>query len=338
MTDLHRDTFPTESDRISVQNASRGFWAALDQYAVLRCSGPDARKFLQGQLTCDVNAITPEHSTLGACCTPKGRMIALFRIAQVGDELWLRLPREMAQALVDHLKKYMVFFKASLALDESIRVLGLVAPENWMLEQQLGIELPATVDQALATADSLKVRVPGELPRYEIWATQSQGEALQGLLPAGQRQPEALWLLSEILAGIGDVYAATREEFIPQMLNLQTLGGIGFKKGCYTGQEIVARMQYLGTLKKRMYLASWKGQTPPAPGTAISDAEGANLGTVVRAQPTHDQGIQLLAVLNQESLGAGSAPFIEEAGQSIPLQWREVPYPVEQISNPRHKL
>ncbi len=333
MNDLHREISNSQPNLPSVASASLGFWARLTQYAVLRCSGPDARKFLQGQLTCDVNALTPEQTSLGACCTPKGRMLALFRVAQVGDELWLRLPREVAQSLMDHLKKYMVFFKASLELDESIQVFGWV-PQG----QPNGVELPEDVDRAIATSESLRVRVPGEMPRYEIWATGAELDELQTQLPAEQQQPESLWLLSDILAGLGEVYTSTREEFIPQMLNLQSLGGIAFKKGCYTGQEIVARMQYLGTLKRRMYLAQWSGQTPPAPGTVIIDEKGANLGTLVRAQATQDQGIQLLAVLNQESLEAGATPAIEENGHSLPLHWREVPYPVEQISNPRKKL
>ena len=333
MNDLHRDISDTQSNLPSIQGASSGFWSKLTQYVVLRCSGPDARKFLQGQFTCDVNNLTPNQTSLGACCTPKGRMLALFRIAQAGEEFWLRLPRELAPGLMEHLKKYMVFFKASLALDESIQVLGWV-PHTPTSE----LDLPEGVDQSVTTSDSVLVRVPGDTARYEIWATGSQLEELQAQLPAEQQQPESFWQLSDILAGLGEVYATTREEFIPQMLNLQSLGGVSFKKGCYTGQEIVARMQYLGTLKRRMYLARWDGQTPPAPGAAITDTGGASLGTLVRTQPTQDQGIQLLAVLNQESLEAGATPALEEDGQLIPLQWRDVPYPVEQISNPRKKL
>lgn len=330
MNDLH----PAISDTLpSVQDISSSFWSELTEYAVLRCSGPDARKFLQGQFTCDVTAITPEHSSLGACCTPKGRMLALFRIAQVGDELWLRLPREVAPGLMEHLKKYMVFFKASLTLDESIQVLGW-SPRSPVSE----LELPNDVDQAVTTPESALIRVPGEEPCYEIWALGDQLEKWRTQLPAEQQKPEALWQLRDLLAGLGEVYAATREEFIPQMLNLQSLGGISFKKGCYTGQEIVARMQYLGTLKRRMYLARWDGQTPPAPGSVISDADGAGLGTLVRAQPTRDQGIQLLAVLNQESLEGGASPALEENGRMLPLHWRDVPYPVEQINYPRKKL
>src|SRR5690606_34278298 len=121
------------------------------------------------------------------------------------------------------------------------------------------LPLPAdTPDAATTEADLACIRVPGTPARYELWTSRS--EPTRALADAGlPERPASHWELQEILAGVGEVVSATREEFIPQMLNLQSLGGISFKKGCYTGQEIVARMQYLGTLKKRMYLAQSPG-------------------------------------------------------------------------------
>ena len=306
-------------------------WTALDHYALIRVTGPDALKFMQGQFTCDLTEITPERSRLGACCTPKGRMLALFRIARVGDEYWLRLPDALAQPLVDHLKKYIPFFKAQLILDDTLSAIGLIG-------DIAGLELPPEpVDSARALDDGILIRVPGTVPRFEHWGSSAGIANMSTRLASSVQRPKSWWELTDILAGIGEVYGETREEFIPQMLNLQSLGGISFKKGCYTGQEIVARMQYLGTLKRRMYLARANAPLTLTPGTVIQDGQGTALGQVIRSQVTAEQTTELLALLPQEELAPDISLQVDDGNASVALQWREVPYPVETIRNERKK-
>src|SRR5690606_38953131 len=122
------------------------------------------------------------------------------------------------------------------------------------------------------------------------------------------------------------------------MLHLLSLGGISCIKGCYTGQEIVARMQYLGTLKRRMYLARANVPLILTPGTVIHDGQGTSLGQVIRSQATAEQTTELLALLPQEELAPNISLQVDDGNASVALQWREVPYPVETIRNERKKL
>lgn len=310
----------------SLEETRQPFWCSLDHYAVIRVQGPDAQKFMQGQFTCDLNEVTPAQSRLGACCTPKGRMLAQFRIARIGDDFGIRLPREMAQPLLDHLAKYRVFFKVSLSLDEDLGLLGLAG-----LDLFPGLD----ADSVLQLDDgAVAIRVPGEPAALELWYPRRQQENwLSRLGPHPRRNPRH-WELAQILAGLGELYPATREEFVPQMLNLQSLAGVSFKKGCYTGQEIVARMQYLGTLKKRMHRFRCDAALGLRPGEPVHDGKGDKVGTLVRVQNTRDAGTHLLAVVTQESL-EGPLSVLGPDQSFVPLQLQELPYRVEAISNPR---
>jgi hypothetical protein len=137
-----------------------------------------------------------------------------------------------------------------------------------------------------------------------------------------------VWDWLDIMAGIPGVHPETSDAFVPQMANLEIVGGVNFKKGCYPGQEIVARMQYLGKLKQRMYRARFEGNTQPHPGDSIfaPDFPGQSAGTVVAAQPAPDNGFDLLAVIQISSAEAGELHLGSETGPKLSLQ--NLPYPV----------
>ncbi|ABC28630.1 predicted aminomethyltransferase related to GcvT [Hahella chejuensis KCTC 2396] len=302
----------------------------LTNVALLEIKGPDAVKFMQGQFTCDIQEITISHSSLAACCTPKGRMVALFRIAQAKPDCYLlRLPVEVAQSFLAHLNKYKVFYKCTVTLLEDWGVIGLSGDLDSL--PSLSSAVPTSADSCQTSDGLLLIRPPGNLSRMECWLDSAQASKL---LPDLDNQCAAGavedWERLEVLSGLGEVYPQTLDEFIPQMLNLQALGAISFKKGCYTGQEIVARMQYLGTLKKRMFLLSSETITP-APGSAIIDETGARIGSVVRSA----QG-QTLAVLDK-SAADGKVLRLEESPTTA-LQVLELPYAIEEVSNTKKKL
>ncbi|AZZ93689.1 folate-binding protein [Hahella sp. KA22] len=302
----------------------------LTNVALLEIKGPDAIKFMQGQFTCDVQDITSNHSSLAACCTPKGRMVALFRIAQAKPDCYLlRLPEEVAQSFLAHLNKYKVFYKCTVTLLDDWGVIGLSGDLDAI--QPLSSNIPASIDASHVGEGLLLIRPPGKASRVECWLDSDQASKL---LPELDNQCAAGsiedWERLEVLSGLGEVYPETLDEFIPQMLNLQALGAISFKKGCYTGQEIVARMQYLGTLKKRMFLLS-SDSFAPAPGSAVIDETGARIGSVVRSA----QG-QTLAVLDK-SAAIDKALRLEEAPETS-LQLLELPYAIEEVSNTKKKL
>ncbi|MEO4047468.1 folate-binding protein YgfZ [Pseudomonas sp. CAU 1711] len=302
--------------------ADLAFFTPLDHEALLAVRGPDAAKFLQGQLTCNLNYLGANTSSLGARCTPKGRMTSSFRIVQDGDGYLLAMAAELLDAQLSDLKKYAVFSKSALA-DESAAWarFGLAGGDATLLA--LGLELPTQADAMARADDLIAIRLPGG--RAELWAPRAQADDLRAQLAT--RLPEAPlndWLLGQVRAGIGQVFGATRELFIPQMINLQALGGVSFKKGCYTGQEIVARMQYLGKLKRRLQRLALAGDEPPAASTELfSPVHGSSVGEVVLAARA-ESGVELLAVLQEDAAADGRIRLGSAEGPALSLL--DLPY------------
>lgn len=280
--------------------ADLAFFTPLDHEALLAVRGPDAAKFLQGQLTCNLNYLSATASSLGARCTAKGRMTSSFRIVQDGDGYLLAMAAELLDAQLADLKKYAVFSKSTLANESAAWLrLGLSGGDAALLG--LDLELPAEADSVARNDDLIAIRLPGG--RAELWAPSARADELRARLAAQlPLAPLNDWLLGQVRAGVGQVFGATRELFIPQMINLQALGGVSFKKGCYTGQEIVARMQYLGKLKRRLQRLAMAGDEPPAIGTELfSPVHGSSVGEVVLAARA-ESGVELLAVLQEDAV------------------------------------
>lgn len=287
-------------------------FAQIDDESVLAITGPDATRFLQGQLTCDVATLKPGTSTLGARCNPKGRMQSSFRLIKLSEEDYLlALPDELLEAQQQDLARYAAFFKVQLE----------VRNEHWL---RLGLwgsdtsEVLATINlTADTTSPETGLAMTVAPATFEIWLPREQAAAdITALAADASTASLNDWHLQLIRLGIGQVREPTRESFIPQMLNLQQLGGVSFKKGCYTGQEIVARMQYLGKLKRRMYRLLWEGEQVPSPGTPILNASnGQTVGEVVIAARAARQ-IELLAVLQTD---AAELPSLIMHNSSEPL-------------------
>ncbi|KTC19106.1 aminomethyltransferase [Pseudomonas marginalis ICMP 9505] len=305
--------------------ADSAFFCALSHEGVLAVRGADAAKFLQGQLTCNLNYLSDTQASLGARCTQKGRMQSSFRILLQGDGVLLAMATELLEPQLADLKKYAVFSKSKLT-DESAAWarFGLSQADHALAS--LGLDLPADTDSVVRTETFIALRVsPG---RAELWVPIEQAEAVRNSL-ATQLQHADLndWLLGQIRAGIGQVMPQTRELFIPQMLNLQAVGGVSFKKGCYTGQEIVARMQYLGKLKRRLYRLSVNAAELPQPGTALfSPSHNSSIGEVVIAAKA-DQSIELLAVLQAEAADSGEVYVGSLEGPGVQLL--DLPYSLD---------
>lgn len=302
--------------------ADSAFFTPLNHEALLAVRGPDAAKFLQGQLTCNLNYLDERTCSLGARCTPKGRMISSFRIAQHHDGYLLALAGELLEAQLADLKKYAVFSKSTLADESAAWVrFGLSGGDGALLA--LGLDLPQQVDSVARAGELLAIRLPGG--RAELWAPTAQAETLHGRLAAQLHEaPLNDWLLGQVRAGIGQVFGATRELFIPQMINLQAVGGVSFKKGCYTGQEIVARMQYLGKLKRRLQRLRLAIGEVPQPGSELfSPVHGSSVGEVVLAANA-PEGVELLAVLQEDARDDGRIHLGSPQGPSLELL--DLPY------------
>lgn len=301
---------------------------------LIAARGPDSEVFLQGQLTCDVRQVTPERSLIGAYCTPKGRALACFRIFRREEGYYLALPAALVEPTLARLRHYVL--RAKTGLEDASATLARMGLSGPTAARLLSEPVSAAV-QGLAAGDALSanevtvIRLPGHVPRFEV---HGPARALAALWErcAATAAPvgEDAWRLLDILAGIPSVYPETVEAFVPQMLNLEWLGGISFQKGCYTGQEIVARAHYLGKLKRRMVLARVDSPTPPRPGAPLFSAQadaGQGVGQLVDAALHPDGGHAVLAVALLERIQQDDLRLSHADGPRLRLE--PLPYHVE---------
>lgn len=219
---------PQMQDASTANMAQQTCW--LNQFSALTISGPDAERFLQGQLTCNMSDITPHTVTHGACCTAKGRIVANFNISFDGENYWLILPSSSAVVLEKHLQKYKVFFKADIKdCSQSHLILG-----QWN-ESKAGVAIHSKDYHQLSLSNNRSFLIVSNLNAEEYTLS-----------------PSINWRLADINDGIYYVEGAHTDQWIPQHISWHSVNGISFNKGCYTGQEIIARLQYLGKAKKAL--------------------------------------------------------------------------------------
>jgi len=284
--------------------------ADVSHMGLIALQGADAATFLQGQLTNDIRTVSATCSQISAYCSPKGRMLACMRIFMRDDTYYLSLPRDILDTTLQRLRMFVLRAKVTLSDASDVLVYAGYAGEHaaTTLNTALGT-IPVNVNDVTQGNGLTVLRLPGSVPRFgiigEVVAVQTLWNTLRiSAQPVGAN----VWDLLDIRAGIPTVYAATRDAFVPQMANLDTIGGISFKKGCYTGQEIVARMHYLGTLKRRMFLAKIIADVAPQPGDALYASGTGNtqsIGTVVAAQLTSHGEYAALAVVDIKSAETG---------------------------------
>jgi hypothetical protein len=294
-------TFTRLSENLE-QQSQRAFITPLPGLGALDIQGPDAEKFLQGQLSCDLAAVSLSNACRGTHCTPKGRAIADFLLTKPADHHYrCLLPVSSLPLLQQSLAKYIVFSKAEL-MDNSEQwaIFGLAgAASEALITEYFGVT-PTQALQQLAHDGALCMRLEGSLPRFQlcmprIAAAGFWQSACQQLQPAHS----ATWELLNIKSGIASIDAATSELFIPQMLNYDKLGAVSFSKGCYTGQEVIARAHYRGAVKRRMQRFSTSAGQCPDPGSPVF-RDGSNSGTVVSAVTIDHQHIEGLVVIPKD--------------------------------------
>ena len=289
---------------------------SMDHLAVIGFQGPDAREFLGRQLTCDVQGLAAGTHRTGAWLTAKGRALTLMTLFDAGDgELRAVLPAALADDVVRRLGMFVLRDDVRVQRLDELAVAGALGTAP---DADGGTGLPAAL--ALTRGDpalTLQVGRPADVARW--CQTLRDDGAVDG--------SAADWTLAMIRAGLPDLRVETRDEFLPQMLNLDRLGGVSFTKGCYPGQEIVARTQHLGRIKRRMFPLRGPEQPVAAPGDAIYLAGGsAPVGRVLLAAPA-DQHQELLAALSLEARDSGTALCLGEQGP--PLAEMALPYPLE---------
>jgi folate-binding protein YgfZ len=282
----------------------------LSQLGLIGVRGPEAASFLQGQLTNDVLGLSESKSQLGSHCSHKGRMLASFRVFKLEGTVYLQLPRTQVEAMVQRLRMYLL--RTEAAVEDASDRFASIALAGYCAPSLLGARFDAVPQQENALSrrgELIAIRIPGDRPRFEILGPATSMEDMWDALAAAATIANAdYWALLDIRAGIPSIYPQTSDTFVPQMTNLHLVDGVSFKKGCYTGQEVVARMQYLGKLKRRMYLAQVSAEHRPAPGDVLhcpSSRSGQAADRVVDARPDRHGDYELLVVVQIDAAQHG---------------------------------
>lgn len=324
---------------LDVQVIAAGSVAVLSHWGCIDAEGPETEAFLQSQLTSDVAAIAPDGVGIGGYCTPKGRLLATFVLGRGPQGFRMLTGRDVLPAAAKRLSMYVLRAKLKIHdRGEAFGVIGAYGDAATDAIAALGFETPAA-NRLAWREDACVMGLPPvmlagrPIGRWLLVVPAAQvPEAAERL---GQRLAAVAadvdrWL--EVLSGVPRITEATREAYVPQMINYELVEGVNFRKGCYPGQEIVARTQYLGKLKRRMFAA--RMATRPAdeaawaPGAPVH-ADGAEVGSVVLAAPAPSGGVALLVEYRMQ---AAADAVLRVAGE--PLSIGELPYSVPDAAAP----
>ena len=298
------------------------FLAVLDHLGVLQFSGEDAEAFLQGQLSCDVARVSPRSSTYGAYCTPKGRMLANFLLWRDDAAFFMALSRDIVSPVQKQLSRFVLRSRVKVSnASESVLLAGAAGAQTERALAGMFPDLPAKsgeVRSAPGTGTVARLR-DGRI----MIALPAEG-ALQRLESRGELTDARVWRWLDIRQGLPLVTAATQDRLIPQMANLEAIGAVSFEKGCYTGQEVVARAQHLGSVKRRMFLANVPAIAQAGDELYSDDLGDQASGVVVNAELSPDGGCDLLAVVQSASRERSTVHLKAPAGPV--LAFRALPY------------
>lgn len=297
---------------------------------LVRVAGDDAGSFLHSQLTNAVEDLAPGQARLAGYCSPKGRLLATMLMWRDADGIVLQLSADLQPAIQKRLSMFVLRAKARLSdLSTGHAVIGVAGARGASTLEAAGLPAPAAPWQTASNGSVTVIRLPDadQLPRWQVVAPADQADALFGacaatLLPA---EPD-LWDWLDIRAGVPRITVPTQEQFVPQMINFELIGGVNFRKGCYPGQEVVARSQYRGTLKRRMWLVRGEGDVPQ-PGVELfrADEPDQPCGMIVNATVSPDGGWEGLAELK---IDAAQAALHLAHASGLAVQTGSLPYPV----------
>lgn len=266
---------------------------SANQLACIKVTGPDSVKFLQGQTSCDFTQLTHEQGLQGAVCNIKGRVIVNFYAFLQDEDILLVMGSDLVESSLKHLQKFAVFFKTQLTSTQDDFKVEYVFSQDDLLTQQ---DIPFACE-AIAPSHILASLCRAEISHYLYIRPSNEQSA-----PQVAAKNDDLFGLS-LLSGQALILAENTEKFIPQMLNMQHTHGVNFKKGCYTGQEIVARMQYRGNLKKHLYLLSATDTLDLSAAMKLTNQDGKEVAEVVSSVNLGERTL-IFAIIGDESAQA----------------------------------
>jgi len=273
----------------------------LAELGLISISGIQSAEFLQGQFSCDIKEVTASQSRLGLHCNPKGRVLASFRLFYVDPKYYVLLPQSMVELLIRDLKKYAIFYKIELQATTAFSYkIGISGDDMTQTLASYGCKIPLQ-DNAVYPdhADSILFNIPSS-PSRAILLSQKP------IALSSDKKAFDYWQQLEIESGLASIYPNVRALFTPHQLYYHQHQGISFTKGCYTGQEVIARMHYLGQLKNKLYSVTIPHEHAPQAGHDILDAEGQKQGVLVMTTATpinHQKRYQGLASIHNTAIG-----------------------------------
>lgn len=301
----------------AAQVATQAVMMPLSHWRAVHIQGADARHFLHGQFSSNVQALKPEHWQFSSYNTPKGRVLAVPRLTVNAQESFTALlPQEVTAHFLKRLRLYVL--RAKVSLQESTQVLlgfsGTLAAD---VLANAGFDLPTTTFtvkhnpncQIWHMGDTRFVVLTDVTQAIALWQTAQAA----GICPVGSQT----WEYTEIQAGWPNVFTTTQEAFVPQMLNLDTLGGVAFNKGCYPGQEIVARTHYLGKVKRHLFLARSATMLPALGSDLFVPEHDESAGKIVNAHPHPEGGALILAVLRADWCAQQPPRLLSQTGEAL---------------------
>ncbi|GMR00821.1 MAG: folate-binding protein YgfZ [Gammaproteobacteria bacterium] len=311
----------------------------LSQFSTLVVAGDDAKEFMQGQFTNDVEQVDEDNSQISAFCNNKGRMTANFRLFKYQQNYFFSVKNSLVEQSIKHLQNYIL--RAQVAVQDVSEQLVHLGVSGRNAEKLLSpfIEVPHQgIDSVSFNENYIVIRVASghdnEKPRYEIFCSLEHAKTLwESVSTQAETVNSASWDYLNIQAGLPFIDASTSEEFVPQMANMELINGVSFTKGCFTGQEIVARMHYLGKLKKRCYKVHIASEDKPAAGDKLfaeNARAGQNTGMIIQAEKNPESGYDALAVI--QIADTGSNLFLNDAEGPV-VTMKELPYTFESSAN-----
>lgn len=261
---------PTAFD-LQTFSPSVNYITDLSYLGLLKVEGFRAKELLQGQLTCHLDDITSTQTRLGAHCNPQGRIISFFRLFFYRDAYYLQMPKRNIAIALNALNKYARFFKVILSdASNELNRIGCIGDQISSI-----LHTPTNIDEMIEVDNKLIIKCPGERPRFEILG---EGSHLQSFWETIRSHHTVItndaWKYLDIEATIPQIYPESSEKFLPHEINLDKINGISFNKGCYTGQEIIARMEYKGKVKTKLRTASIECDVEPIIGNDIFEESG----------------------------------------------------------------
>ena len=307
-------TITTSKQLPSLAQLPETYVIELSKFGAISLSGEEQSKYLQGQVTCDVNSSTESSLLVGAHCDAKGKVFSVFRLINRSSAHLLLQPTASIESSLKELKKFGVFAKVTIDLAENLSFMALVGKQASTLLQQEYSQVPDSLTPVVQIGSTSLVYLCGEQPRYIIIDEQVTITALSEKL-ALPMYSQSVWDLLEISQGFPILTAKTSGHYVPQMLNLQAINGISFTKGCYLGQETVARMQYLGKNKRALFCLSSQLEQPFQPDDVIEKQLGDNwrkAGDTLASYQADDGSCVIQAVLAND----GDLPLMRVASQT----------------------